>query len=170
MIHVRGRANIRLWVGLFSLLGAVLIVGVVLAARTVISQVEIPSFLRQTLANPSVLDGSQVIAGDPYDFLLGNTQAAKVKLSAKGTVALLGSRHVLTDCDSVGRTCAHPIWAEPRLDGDPFQVSFNGLTLPDSGVCAESYEKGSHGYVLVKMACVARASRMLYYFGWTIGR
>lgn len=117
--------------------------------------------IRAQVTVPSVLDNSQVLAGNPFAFLLWDSPAAEIKISSKGMNTLIGTKDVFTDCHSAGRECSAPSWAPPLVFLD-----FDGIDMPEDARCVQSYASGSNGRHDARVICVDQAKGQLYYYGW----
>lgn len=113
------------------------------------------------IALPSVLAGSRVVVGNPVEFMIGDTEAAKIKLTEQSTKLLLASTTVFNDCDVAGRECSTSTWAYPLV-----LLMFDGVAMPKNPKCAQSYLAGSGGYREAHVICVDSSKNLLYYHSW----
>ncbi len=119
--------------------------------------------IKLQITDTGAFDQSRVLEGNPFDFLVQNSPAAKVQLTRDEIDSLLARKTVFNDCQNTGRECSTPAWGPPDV-----RLDFNGIEMPQDAQCVESYKSGSKARHDARVLCVDHSDNTVYYYSWDI--
>jgi hypothetical protein len=148
----------------YAIISIFALVAILVVTSIFVVDGSIKSVVATKLKDPSLLDGSVVIEGNPFDFVFGTfldaSPAARLRLTKKATTEFLAMDVTFNDCHDVVRKCSRDWSGNP-----PWAADLNNRAIPPiAAICRWSYSSQTRNNVHAIFICLDQKHRALYYY------